>query len=139
MFASQGVRREISSKRASGRSTPARPAMATRWMMAFVEPPIAMSTVIALSKEAAVRMSDGFRSSQTISTIRRPVAAAMTPWLASGAGIEDAPGRVRPRVSAMDIMVAAVPMVMQVPDDRAVPASTSSTTEDSTFPARYSA
>src|SRR3546814_19644422 len=64
--------REISSKRLSGRSTPARAAIATRWMMQLVEPPTAMASATALSKDAALRISDGLRSSQTISTIRRP-------------------------------------------------------------------
>ena len=40
---------------------------------ALVEPPSASTVVIALSNAAAVRMSRGFRSSQTISTMRRPV------------------------------------------------------------------
>ena len=57
----------------------------------------------------------GVRSSHTISTMRRPVSALMRMWLASAAGIDEAPGRVMPSVSAMAIMVAAVPMVMQVP------------------------
>ncbi len=47
--------------------------------------------------------------------MRRPQAAAMRLWPASGAGIEEAPGRVSPKPSAMDIMVEAVPIVMQVP------------------------
>ena len=46
---------------------------------------------------------------------------------------------VRPSASVIDIIVAAVPMVMQVPDERDAPASTSSTTDASTLPARYSA
>ena len=36
-------------------------------------------------------------------------------WLASAAGIEEAPGSVRPMASAIAVMVLAVPMVMQVP------------------------
>ena len=56
---------------------PARPAMATRCTMALVEPPSAMSTAMALSKAAGVRMSRGLRSSHTISTARRPQASAM--------------------------------------------------------------
>jgi len=58
-------------------STPARPAMANRCTMALVEPPIAMSTTIAFSNAAPVRMSDGLRSLQTISTLRRPLSEAM--------------------------------------------------------------
>ena len=36
-------------------------------------------------------------------------------WLASAAGIEEAPGSVMPIDSAIAVMVEAVPMVMQVP------------------------
>ena len=49
----------------------------------------------------------------------------MRMWLASAAGIDDAPGSVMPRVSAIAIMVAAVPIVMQVPAERAMPSSIS--------------
>ena len=45
--------------------------------MALVDPPIAISTVIAFSKDSRVRMSEGFRSSHTISTIRVPQFMAM--------------------------------------------------------------
>ena len=62
--------------------------MATRCTIALVEPPIAISVVIALSKEARERKSRGFRSSHTISTMRFPVIVAMRAWLESGAGIE---------------------------------------------------
>src|SRR3546814_5893011 len=82
-------------------------------MMQLVEPPTAMASATALSKDAALRISDGLRSSQTISTIRRPVWLAMRAWPESAAGIELAPGRVRPSVSAIAPMVEAVPMVMQ--------------------------
>jgi hypothetical protein len=50
-----------------------------------------------------------------MSTMRRPVSEAMRMWLASAAGIDEAPGSVMPSVSAIAIMVAAVPIVMQVP------------------------
>ena len=48
-------------------------AIAMMWIGALVEPPIAVLTTIALSKASRVNMSDGFRSSDTISTIRLPV------------------------------------------------------------------
>jgi hypothetical protein len=56
-----------------GRSTPEWRARAVRWIGALVEPPMAELTTMALWKASGVRMSDGFRSSCTISTIRRPV------------------------------------------------------------------
>ena len=70
-------------------------------------------------------MSEGFRSSQIISTMRRPQAEAMRGCAASPAGIEDEPGRESPSASVMEVMVEAVPMVMQVPAERAMPASMS--------------
>ena len=69
--------REIASNRSRSASRPARPATAIRWIIALVEPPKAISMMVALSKDAWVRISDGFKSSQTISTIRRPDAAAL--------------------------------------------------------------
>ena len=100
---------------------PARRAMATTWMMALVEPPIAMCTVMAFSNAAGVRILAGVRSSHTMSTMRRPACAHMRGWAASAAGSDEAPGSVRPSASAIAIMVAAVPMVMQVPNERAMP------------------
>ena len=67
----------------------------------------------------------GVRSSHTISTMRRPHSAPCGYGWRRRAGIEDAPGSVMPIDSAMAVMVLAVPMVMQVPWLRAMPASTS--------------
>ena len=102
---------------------PARPAIATRWIIALVEPPSAICATSAFSKEARDRMSRGLRSSQIISTMRRPHWIAMRLCAESGAGIDEAPGSVMPSVSVSDIMVAAVPIDMQVPKERAMPAS----------------
>ena len=52
----KGVSRDRRSKSDSGSGTPTRPAMAGRWTIAFVLPPIAMSTRIAFSKASRVRM-----------------------------------------------------------------------------------
>ena len=60
-----------------------------------------------------------------MSTMRRPAAAHMRGWLASAAGIDEAPGSARPSASAIAIMVAAVPITMQVPNERAMPPSIS--------------
>ena len=49
--------------------------------------------------------------------MRSPQAEAMRGWPLSAAGIEDAPGSVRPMASTIDVMVDAVPMVLQVPMD----------------------
>src|SRR5579884_4272170 len=104
---------------------PARRAMAMTWMMALVEPPMAMCTRIALSKAAEVMIRFGTRSSHTISTMRRPARPHMRGWLESTAGIDEAPGSASPSASAIAIIVAAVPMTMQVPTERAIPPSIS--------------
>ena len=107
-------------------------------MIALVDPPSAMAVVTAFSKAAVVRISRGRRSSQTISTMRRPAAVAMRGCAESAAGIDDAPGRVRPRASTADVIVDAVPMVMQVPNERAMPSSISRHEHSSSVPARRS-
>src|SRR5438876_373029 len=74
----KGVERDSSSKRVSGSGTPARPARATRWMIALVEPPIAMSPRIALSKAFAVRISEGRGPPACASsTGRRPLSSSI--------------------------------------------------------------
>src|SRR5678815_6019018 len=113
MLAITGTTRLARSK--SSRLTsakPARRAIATRWMIALVEQPIAIATAIAFSNDARLRIRAGVRSSQTISTMRRPHSADMRAWLTSAAGIDDAPGRLKPIVSAIAVIVLAVPIVM---------------------------
>ena len=106
--------------------------------MALVEQPVAIAIMLALRVETGLMILSGVRSSQTISTARRPQAAAMRLCSASGAGIEEAPGSVRPKPSAIDIMVEAVPIVMQVPYDRAIPPCTPSHCSLPMLPARLS-
>src|ERR1700692_804041 len=108
------------------------------WMTALVEPARASRAVIALSKDEAFKMSLGLRSSQTISTIRRPERFGILGWVEATAGIELAPGREKPRTSATLVMVEAVPMVMQVPGERAIPFSISCQAWRSMLPARRS-
>ncbi len=61
---------------------------------------------------------DGLTSSRIIVTIRSPQAEAMRLWPESTAGMEDAPKRVSPIASTMEVMVEAVPIVLQVPAER---------------------
>ena len=133
-----GVRRDSASKRSRSSAAPARPAIAMRWMIAFVDPPSAIAAVTAFSNAAVVMMSRGFRSSQTISTMRRPAADAMRGCCESAAGIEEAPGSVRPSASTLAAIVDAVPIVMQVPKERAMPSSISRHAQSSRRPARFS-
>ena len=106
--------------------------------MALVEQPMAMATVMAFSNEARDSILAGVRSSQTMPTTRRPHSVAMRMWLESTAGMDEAPGSVRPMASAMPVMVLAVPMVMQWPWLRAMPPSTSSHWVALILPARRS-
>src|SRR2546422_1428676 len=84
-------------------------------MIALVEPPMAMSTIMAFGKASGVRMRDGRKSSLTISTIRRPLASAVESRRESGAGMLAQPGSVMPKASARFVMVEAVPVVLQCP------------------------
>jgi len=79
------------------------------------------------------------RSSHTISTMRRPLAVAILAWPESTAGIDEAPGMVRPSTSIIAAIVEAVPIVMQVPAERAMPSSISCQSCWSITPARRSA
>ena len=117
-LARNGTSRESSSKRSSGRSMPSRPAIAGRWMTAFVEPPSACSVAIALWNAAGVRICESRRSSCTICTMRRPVMWASARRRESAAGIAAAPVSVVPSASAIDVIVLAVPIVLQWPSER---------------------
>src|ERR1017187_9710482 len=66
--------------------TPRRPAMAVRGISALVEPPSASTVATVSSNASAVRISPMDRSSQTISTIRLPLAAAIRSCAESTAG-----------------------------------------------------
>ena len=83
-------------------------------------------------------MREGFRSSQTIPTMRSPQSAAMRGCAASSAGMLVAPGRQKPSTSAIEVMVEAVPMVLQVPWLRHIAASRSTQSWAVIFPARSS-
>ena len=74
-----------------------------------------------------------------MSTMRRPVAVAICACRESGAGIDAAPGSVRPSASAALVIVEAVPIVMQWPGERAMPSSISRQSSSVMLPARSSA
>ena len=133
-----GVVRPSASRSSSVRSTPARRAMAMRCTTALVEQPVAIATIAALRTAAGVTTRSGVSSSHTMSTMRRPQGADMRWWPESGAGIEEAPGSVSPIASTMAVMVEAVPMVMQVPTERAMPPWTPRHSSSVMLPARRS-
>ena len=83
-------------------------------MTALVEPPIASSTVIALSNASAVRTARG-RTLRASSTARLPVASASATRRASIAGTAADPGRLIPSASTTDAIVEAVPISAQWP------------------------
>ena len=74
-----------------------------------------------------------------MSTMRLPVRVAICAWRESGAGIEAAPGSVSPSASIAEVMVDAVPIVMQWPGERAMPSSTPCHSASVMLPARSSA
>ena len=94
---------------------PTRRASASRCTTAFVEPPSAISTVIALSNAVLVSTSAGRGPAVASSTARRPEASAACWRRASTAGIVAVPGRVIPSVSARQDIVDAVPISLQWP------------------------
>jgi hypothetical protein len=61
----------------------------------------------------------------------------MREWFASTAGIDDAPGKVSPKVSVIAVIVDAVPIVMQCPGLRAIPSSISFHSQSLMFPAHF--
>jgi hypothetical protein len=108
-------------------------------MMALVEPPSAIAAVTEFSNASVVMIFRGVRSSHTMSTMRRPQSVAMRECAESAAGIEDAPGSVSPSASTAAAIVDAVPIVMHVPNDLAIPSSISRQLHSSSVPARRSA
>ena len=78
-------------------------------------PPIAISTVIALSRASAVRIREGGGPSRASATARPPVASAARTRAASTAGIDAVPGRDIPSASTREAMVEAVPISLQWP------------------------
>ena len=63
----------------------------------------------------------------------------MREWFESAAGMDAAPGSVKPSASATDVMVDAVPITLQWPGERALPSSTSRHSLSVMLPARSSA
>jgi hypothetical protein len=108
-------------------------------MIAFVDPPMANTVVIALRNAVRVSICDSVTFSHTMSTICRPVCAAITACRESAAGMDAAPGRVTPNASVALVMVDAVPIVMQCPGERAMPFSISCQSSWVMLPARRSA
>src|SRR5271163_142387 len=107
-------------------------------MAALVDPPKAMYATTPLRKAALLAILPMRRSSLTIWTMREPQAEAMRTCPESAAGIDDAPVSVSPIASMIEVMVEAVPMVLQVPMVRVILDSSSIQSCSEILPARYS-
>ena len=107
--------------------------------MAFVEPLMAINAVNAFRNDSRLSNRDGFRSVHTISTIRRPNWAAIRACAECTAGNVAPPDGIRPRASTTAAIVEAVPMVMHVPGERAIPSSISHQASHPSLPAHRSA
>ena len=103
------------SKRDKGRSTSASFAMAVTCNTVLVEPPRAISTIIAFSKESEDKMSRGFKSSFTNPTTLSPVALATLNLSALTAGGVAHPGSDIPNASVTHAIVFAVNMPLHDP------------------------
>ena len=84
-------------------------------MMALVEPPIAISSIIAFSTASCVSTRRAVSPAFTISTTRRPLWRAARRRRAMTAGIVAVPGSIRPSASAIQPIVLAVPSIAQEP------------------------
>ena len=111
----KGMFFESLSKSFSSRGTPILPAIASKWMIKLVEPPMAALVMIEFSKASRVSTSESRRFSFTISTMRMPDICANTFLRESAAGIAAFPGRERPRDSTIQAIVEAVPITAQCP------------------------
>ncbi len=125
-------------KSSRGSGTPARPAIAARWMTALVEPPAACSTRIALPNAAGDSTTEGDRSLPTAATAHRPACSAAAMAAGSPAGIVLDPGIISPSASAISAIVDAVPMVLHAPGPQARHLSRSRQPVSSSRPARRS-
>ena len=86
-------------------------------MVALVEPPMALCTMMALRKAAGVMILETVMFFSTSSMIFRPAYRAYCRMSRMVAGTSAAPGRVMPRASAMHCMVEAVPRKVQAPTE----------------------
>ena len=107
-------------------------------MTAFVPPPTAIRSVIALSSASAVTICDGRSPSRASSTARAPDASATRTRAASTAGIDADPGSDIPSASTIEVIVDAVPISLQCPTLGMLAASSSSNSSAVIRPARTS-
>ncbi|MNY40997.1 hypothetical protein D3C86_1757780 [compost metagenome] len=110
-----GTRRRICSKSSNVKSTPTEWAMASKCRNAFVEPPKAITTVIAFSNAFFVIMSLGYISCSSSDITCLPAATHSAALSGEMAGVEEEPGRLMPIASAAAAIVLAVYIPPQDP------------------------
>ncbi len=103
----------VKSSRDSATSTVC--AMAIRCSTALVEPPRAITTVMAFSNASRVRMSRGLMSRSSSLSTASPAARQSSSLSLSSAFWAELPGRLMPRASMALAMVLAVYMPPQEP------------------------
>ncbi len=99
---------------------------------------MAEQTAMRFSNASRVMMSDGFRSSRTMSTMRLPDRYAIWPRSLWTAGMTAEPGSIMPSASASAFIVVAVPIVLQKPGDGAADETMSTYSGQSILPADLS-
>ena len=87
--AMKGTRSETACQSSRVRVIPTECAMAMRWSTALVEPPSAMTTVMAFSNAARVMMSRGLRSISRRCLIALPAMKHSSILRGSSAGMEE--------------------------------------------------
>ena len=121
-----GVEAERRLKSCSVRSTPAERAIAMRWMVAFVEPPVTITSRTAFSKAFFVMMSRGLMplsmhvcsasTARSTSAILSACSPPLPPFaLGSHAGMDDEYGTDMPSASIALAIVLAVYMPPHAP------------------------
>ncbi|MPM54804.1 hypothetical protein SDC9_101584 [bioreactor metagenome] len=115
MSARWGTRSPIRLKSPSARSTSASWAIASRCSTALVEPPSAISRVMAFSNASRVRMSRTVMPCRSRSTTASPERWAYVSRRRSAAGGAAEPGSDMPSASASEAIVLAVYIPPQAP------------------------
>ncbi len=117
-------------------STSASRAMASRWSTALVEPPSAITTVMAFSNASLVMIWRAVIPSRSSPTTASPERWANPSRRRSTAGGAADPGRLMPMASATAAMVLAVYMPPQAPSPGQIARSILSTCSRLILPAR---
>ncbi len=110
-------------------------AIANRCSTALVDPPRAMTTVMAFSKALRVRMSRGRKPSFTNFTTASPARRESALFSSPTASCAELPGSDKPSASIAEAMVLAVYIPPQLPGPGIAVRSTSLSSASEIFPA----